>query len=98
MTRRRILRLTQRAEDDLIAIWTYIATHNPRAADQLLDDIDTKARLLSEFPEIGQARPDIAEGLRYLPIGSYLILYRQITQGIEVVRVVHGARRIEDLI
>jgi len=62
--RRPVVRRTRRAEDDLIDIWTFIAAHNPRAADQVLDDLDGRSCLLAEFPEIGQARPDIAEGLR----------------------------------
>ncbi len=33
----------------------------------------------------------------YFPVGSYLILYREITGGVEIVRVVHGARDLPDL-
>jgi toxin ParE1/3/4 len=43
------------------------------------------------------ARPDIAPGLRYLPVRRYLILYREVTGGIELVRVVHGARDVPAL-
>jgi hypothetical protein len=41
---------------------------------------------------MGPARPDIAKELRYHPVGNYLLLYRVIPNGIELVRVVHGAR------
>jgi plasmid stabilization system protein ParE len=40
------------------------------------------------------ARPDIAPNLRYLPVRRYLILYRETAGGIEIVRVVHGARDV----
>lgn len=64
----------------------------------LLDEIEDKFALLSEQPRLGRARPDIAPELRYFPVGSYLILYREITDGIEVVSVVHGARRLNNLL
>ena len=78
-------------------LWVYIAQDNPKAADRLLDEIKDKFGLLSEQPRLGPARPDIAPELRYVPVGRYLILYREIADGIEVVRVVHGARRLSHL-
>jgi toxin ParE1/3/4 len=53
--------------------------------------------LLASNPLLGRARPEIAPELRYLPIGNYLILYRELEEGIEVVRVVHGATRLDGL-
>lgn len=88
---------TAEADEDLMGIWSYIATDNPKAADSLLDEIEDKFILLSEQPCLGPARSDIALGLRYFPVGSYLIFYREIANGIEVVRVVHGARRLINL-
>ena len=43
------------------------------------------------------ARSDIARDLRYHPVGNYLLLYRMVAGGVEVVRVVHGARNLLDL-
>jgi toxin ParE1/3/4 len=88
---------TAQADEDLIEHWCYIAADNPPAADRWLDGLEAKFSLLAGQPRLGPARPDIAPELRYFPTGSYLILYREIPQGIEVVRVVHGARRLEDL-
>ena len=90
-------RRTARAEEDLVEIWLYVAEDNPAAADGLLEEIDRSCGLLADNPLLGRARPDIAHDLRYLPVGSYLILYRTLPDGIEVVRVVHGARRMESL-
>jgi toxin ParE1/3/4 len=92
-----VVQRTAQAEEDLIDIWVYIAQNNPSTADHLLDDLDTKGLLLADNPRLGPTRPDIAPELRYFPVGSYLILYREIAQGIEVVRVIHGARRLTDL-
>ena len=35
--------------------------------------------LLAKNPRLGPARPDLAPDLRYFPVDSYLILYRQQT-------------------
>lgn len=86
-----------RAEEDLIEAWLYIARDNQIAANGLLDDFEEKFVLLAKSPKLGIARPDIASELRYLPVGNYLILYRQIAGGIEIVRVVHGARLLANL-
>jgi toxin ParE1/3/4 len=91
------IRRTAQAEEDLIDIWLYIAQDNPAAADRLLDEIEEKFVLLASQPYLGPARPDIAEECRYFPVGSYLILYRIIPDGIEIVRVVQGSRRLENL-
>lgn len=89
---------TARAEDDLIEIWLYIAQDNREAADTLLDKIDRACAQLAEHPALGPARPDLAPELRYSTVGRYLILYREIAGGIEVVRIVHGARHLPDLV
>jgi toxin ParE1/3/4 len=80
------------AEDDLIGIWGYIAPHDPAAADRMLDRVEAASRMLSDNPAAGPARPDLATGLRYFPIGNYVLLYRQVAGGVEIVRCVHGAR------
>jgi toxin ParE1/3/4 len=90
--------LTARAEDDLSEIWLYIARDNPVAADRLLDTIDLTCAQLAENPKLEPVRADIAADLRYSIVGRYLILYREIVAGIEVVRVVHGARHLPDLV
>lgn len=88
---------TARAEEDLIEIWTYIAQDDPAAADRLLDRIDAASGHLAENPLMGPARPDLAAGLRYFIAGNYLVLYREATHGVEIVRVVHGARHLPNI-
>jgi toxin ParE1/3/4 len=92
------LRRTAQAEEDLIDIWSYIAQINPLAADRLLDALDRKCQALAHNPQMGMARNDIATGVRHFPVGNYLILYRKLSDGIEVVRYVDGRRRLQDLI
>ena len=87
-------RRTAEAERDLLSIWRYIAEDNPTAATRLLLSIDEKCALLADNPRLGPARPDIAPDLRYFTVGSYLILYREAPDGVEIVRVLHGARNL----
>lgn len=97
MSGRRIVR-TPAAESDLIDIWIYVASDSPAAADRLLDRIAERIALLGDFPEAGTARPDIAEDLRMLTAGAYVVLYRIAEARVEIVRVVHGARDATALI
>ena len=83
------------AEEDLIKIWLDIAHDNPPAADKMLRHIDEKFVLLAANPKLGRALPELREGMRRWPVGQYLILYREMTGGVEIVRVVHGKRDLK---
>ena len=91
-------RLTDRAEADLEECWLYIARDDPRSATRFIETILQKCELLAEQPGIGRGRSDLSSDLRSFVVGRYLILYRPIEDGIEVVRVLHGARNIEALL
>jgi toxin ParE1/3/4 len=86
-----------KAEADLLEIWLFIAQESPRAADRLLDRIETQCRLLADNPRLGRERPELAPDARAWIVGRYLVLYREQDDGIEVVRVVHGARDVQQL-
>ncbi|MCI0438505.1 MAG: type II toxin-antitoxin system RelE/ParE family toxin [Chloroflexi bacterium] len=85
------------AQDDLDEIWDYISQNSPASATRLLRRIDRVCDMLSDNPYIGRARSELAPGLRSFPVGSYIVFYRPIEDGVEVVRVVHGSRDIEAL-
>lgn len=89
-----LVRRSARAEEDLIEIWSYIAQQNPRAADQLLDRLQQRWELLATQPRSGMARDDIGAGIRYVATGEYITFYRPGSDGIEIVRVIHGRRDI----
>ena len=84
--------LRPRAEDDIAEIALYIAADNPRAAQRWVDSIHERCRRIGDMPGIGAPRPEVAPGLRILPVGSYLILYVEVDGDADVLRVVHGAR------
>ncbi|MGE0280248.1 MAG: type II toxin-antitoxin system RelE/ParE family toxin [Rhizobiaceae bacterium] len=53
-----------------------------------------RAKQLADFPELGAAHHEIANGVRFLTSGRYLILYRIDDRQVEIVRVLHGARDV----
>ena len=88
-------RKTPQAERDIAAIWNYIADNNSRAADTLIDRIDSTFEMLAQNPMAGRARNDLAFNLRRFPVGSYIIFYLPLSDGVEVVRVMNGRQDID---
>ncbi len=85
------------ARNDLIEIWLYIAQENQAAANSLIASIEEKLNLLSDSPQMGQTRDDLAPLMRSFPVNKYLLFYRPISDGIQLVRVIHGARDIQNI-
>ncbi len=75
----------------------YIARSDPDAADRLIDRIEEICEGLAAFPYLGRARSDLAANLRSFIHRSYVIFYRPLPDGIELVRVLHGARDLAAL-
>lgn len=89
VTRRRL------AEADILEIWDYIADDNPAAADRWVDQLDRQFRMLATQPKMGRARNELAPGVRSFPFGRYVVFYVLLDVGIDVVRVLHGARDVD---
>ena len=85
------------ANEDLYEIWSYVAHESFERAEALIDRFDEAFELLATQPEMGRARPELAPSLRSFPLGNYTIFYVPLEDGIEVVRVLHGARDIPGL-
>ena len=90
-------RLSQQSHSDLEEIWLYIALDNLAAADRFIDELVGKFRTLAEQPGIGHARDELAESLRSFPVGNYVIFYRPMQNGIDIVRVLSGFRDIPNV-
>jgi toxin ParE1/3/4 len=86
---------TARSDEDLIATWMHKAQENRGAAERILDAIAQRWGQLARHPQSGMARDDIAPGLRHLITGQYMTLYRIQDEGIEILRVIHGRRKID---
>lgn len=80
------------ARSDLAEIWDYIADDNESRADAFVDLIDHKFQELALQPNMGRSRDELTEGLRSFPVGKYVIFYRVMPGGVEIIRVLHGSR------
>ena len=87
-------RRAYQAELDALEIWVHVARRDPAAADRLVDRFTSVIARLAEQPLMGRAADHLLPGLRSFPSGEYLIFYRPDEEGVCVVRVLHGARRI----
>jgi toxin ParE1/3/4 len=67
-------------------------TSRAKISDQVYDRIEEKCRVLRDHPQLGPARPEFAEGARSLLIERWLALYRLVEDGVQVVRIIDGAR------
>ncbi|NJO38907.1 MAG: type II toxin-antitoxin system RelE/ParE family toxin [Rhizobiales bacterium] len=68
-----------------------------RHADSFLGQLRQRCALLAEQPMIGRERPELYPGLRSFAFGHYVILYRVLTDEVEIAAVIHGTRDIERL-
>ncbi|MEQ1824721.1 MAG: type II toxin-antitoxin system RelE/ParE family toxin [Pirellula sp.] len=82
------------ARQDLTEIFDFIARDKPAAASNWIDMIEEKCKLMAETPEFGEKRPEYGANIRSSVVGRYVIFYRSIDSGIEVVRIISGDRDI----
>ena len=87
-----------RALADLAGIWAYIAEGSVRHADRFAALINSEFRTLARQPHMGRSRPELATNLRSFPVGSYVIFYVPLPKGVEIGRVLHGARDLESVL
>jgi toxin ParE1/3/4 len=85
------------AELDLLNIWNYIADDSFDRADDFLYRIESKLQTLAQNPGMGRRREELMAGLQSFPIDHYVVFYQEITNGIDVIRVLHGSRDIEEI-
>ncbi|MGD0260662.1 MAG: type II toxin-antitoxin system RelE/ParE family toxin [Verrucomicrobiota bacterium] len=85
-------RVSDAARADLEEIWLFIAQDNPEAADRFVRNLVSRFPTLASMPQMGRLREELAARLRSFPVRNYVIFYRPMGAGIEIVRVLHGAR------
>ena len=84
-----------RALLDLAEIWSYIAEDSVTHADRFTARIDKTFRLLSRRPGVGRTRLELYPNLRSFVVGKYVVFYLPLKNGVDIIRVLHGARDIE---
>jgi toxin ParE1/3/4 len=80
-------------DQDLGTIVDHIAEDNLPAAMAWLDETEALFRLLASQPEMGQLRQTRRfKRSRRHAHGNYVIYYRPVADGVQILRVIHGAR------
>lgn len=84
------------ASEDLLNIWQYLfdSSQSVGVADRLIDSIRAKCQMYAAQPLSGELCPDFAPDIRCFSMGSYVIFYMPISNGIDVLQVIHGSRDI----
>ena len=83
------LRYTAYARDNLVKIRSYIAQHNPQAANRVINHIRQQTELLSEYPNLG--KEGRCEGTRELVINlyPYIVAYRIYAEEVQILAIIH---------
>lgn len=88
-----MIRWTERAVADLIAIGEYIAADKPDAARRWVERLRHQASVAAELPLAGRRVPEIErDDVRETFLRSYRIVYRVEADGITVLTVFEGHR------
>jgi toxin ParE1/3/4 len=95
------------ARADLLSQWIFYADDvgNPELADRFMACAETTFKKLAREPGLGRPRPFFSPKARNLrswnvaDFSNHLVFYRPLSsdRGVEIVRVVHGARNLDAL-
>jgi toxin ParE1/3/4 len=78
------------ASQDLNAIADYFTENSVEAGERFFQAFNQKCQQLVAFPNSGKSYESIRPGLRGLSFEKYIIFYRILNDGIEILRVVSG--------
>ena len=89
--------IRRKAAHDLDEIADYILKDNPERAISFVKELMENFARIADFPEAHSDRGDLKPRLRSAVHGNYLIFFTASDHGIEIVRVIHGARHLPGL-
>ena len=92
--------LTRPAERDLEQIKIFLVRKaGPVIARRVLKDIRDALEFLGNEPGAGHVREDLTNRpLKFWPVYSYLIVYDPVTKPVQIMRVLHGMRDVEEIL
>lgn len=86
--------LADSANGDIDEILSVIISENEHAAWNWYQELHEKFSILAHSPRIGRVREDLLPSLHMFPFGNYLIFYDVVTDGVQILHVVHGKRDV----
>jgi len=100
---KKVIKLPQTFHD-LDKITAYIGKDNLDAALRFIESSEYTFSQLLQFPQLGKVQSSgklLLHELRVFPVKdfkNYLIFYRPVADGIEIIRVLHSSRDIPNLV
>ena len=96
-----VYKFSELADQDLQAIAYYIALDNETAALRVVEKILETSQVVADTPSVGR-KPVFIEGgdtycINVQKYDKYLLVYEPRDYGVEILRVLHGARDLPTL-
>ena len=87
------------AREDLKEIGRYVGRqqHRPSTAAKIMREMGDHCDHLARFPQSGTVRPDLGDDIRVTSYKRWVILFRPVEDGIEVLRAIDGSRDLPTL-
>lgn len=98
------VRMTPRADRDMNECFAWLRRENHYAAARFLESAELTCKHLSTLPAAGSrcyTGIELMEGIRFIPIRnweSYLLFFRERTDSIDIIRLLHDARAIPEIL
>jgi toxin ParE1/3/4 len=92
------LQITPLAANDIEEIGDYIAEDNPIRAESFVSELRAQCEKICTNPTGYRQRPDLAKFLRSCAHGNYVIFFEYKVDQVTIIRVLHGARDIPELL
>ena len=87
----RKIRLSSRAEIDLVDIWAYTFDQwDERQADKYVDELYVAIDQLVDNPQRGVSRSSVRDGFRVLFVNRHAVYYQLTPTAVDIVRVLHA--------
>ncbi|ERT07922.1 plasmid stabilization system family protein [Lyngbya aestuarii BL J] len=80
------------ASRDINDIAEYFANNNVAAGEEFFREFNRRCQQLVNFPNLGKSYAEIRPDLRGLSFKGYIIFYRLLDDGVEILRVLSGRR------
>ena len=83
------------AQEDLFAIWDWIATDSVALADRIESEFYALFEMIGRTPRLGHVREDLTKRpILFLSMYSFLVAYRPAPLPVRIIAVVRGSRDV----
>jgi toxin ParE1/3/4 len=83
---------SEQAQADLEEILDYRDSQSSQAADRFAVKFEQSCELHAKYPQTGASAEEYAPNLRHFTVWNYAVFDRPVDDGIELIRMIQGAR------